>query len=92
MRQCIANRSLCLSLARKWTWNDLLTRNCRWMAHFSTSAASLDTNKTCLPDRANVAIIGGGIIGASVAYHLAKLGVPDVILLERDQLTSGTTW
>lgn len=41
---------------------------------------------------ANVVIIGGGVIGTSVAYHLAKLGVEDVLLLERDQLTSGTTW
>ena len=37
-------------------------------------------------------IIGGGVIGTSVAYHLAKLGWNDVVLLERDQLTSGTTW
>ena len=37
-------------------------------------------------------IIGGGVIGTSVAYHLAKLGWTDVVLLERDQLTSGTTW
>ena len=45
-----------------------------------------------LPDRARVVIIGGGVIGTSVAYHLAKLGWTDVVLLERDQLTSGTTW
>ena len=37
-------------------------------------------------------IIGGGIIGCSVAYHLAKLGVKDVVLLERAKLTSGSTW
>lgn len=37
-------------------------------------------------------IIGGGVIGNSVAYHLGKLGWSDVILLERAQLTSGTTW
>ena len=37
-------------------------------------------------------IIGGGIIGTSVAYHLAHLGWRDVVLVERDQLTSGTTW
>ena len=37
-------------------------------------------------------VIGGGIIGSSVAYHLAKLGVPDVLLLEKHALTSGTTW
>jgi glycine cleavage system T protein len=39
-----------------------------------------------------VVIIGGGVVGCSVAYHLAKLGWTDVILLERKQLTSGTTW
>ena len=44
------------------------------------------------PDRARVVIIGGGVIGCSVAYHLAKLGWDDVVLLERNKLTSGTTW
>ena len=44
------------------------------------------------PDRARVVIIGGGVIGTSIAYHLTKLGWTDVVLLERDQLTSGTTW
>ncbi|MFC4668958.1 FAD-dependent oxidoreductase [Seohaeicola nanhaiensis] len=45
-----------------------------------------------LPDKARVVIIGGGIVGCSVAYHLTKLGWTDVVLLERKQLTSGTTW
>lgn len=45
-----------------------------------------------LPTRADVVIIGGGIIGCSIAYHLAKLGITDVVLLERRQLTCGTTW
>ncbi|MCP3956826.1 MAG: FAD-binding oxidoreductase, partial [bacterium] len=45
-----------------------------------------------IPDSARVVIIGGGIIGCSVAYHLGQLGWNDVVLLERDQLTSGTTW
>src|SRR5436190_4089379 len=45
-----------------------------------------------LPERARVVVIGGGIIGCSVAYHLAHLGWKDVVLLERDRLTSGTTW
>ncbi|MBM4358491.1 MAG: GcvT family protein [Deltaproteobacteria bacterium] len=45
-----------------------------------------------LPTHARVVIIGGGVIGTSVAYHLAHLGVKDVVLLERDKLTSGTTW
>src|SRR2546428_11613231 len=42
--------------------------------------------------QARVVIIGGGIAGCSVAYHLVKLGWRDVVLLERKQLTSGTTW
>src|SRR5262245_29980653 len=45
-----------------------------------------------IPERARVVIVGGGIIGTSVAYHLAHLGWTDVVLLERDRLTSGTTW
>ncbi len=45
-----------------------------------------------LPDKARVVIIGGGVIGCSVAWHLTKLGWTDVVLLERKQLTSGTTW
>src|SRR5271170_1284373 len=45
-----------------------------------------------LPTRARVVIVGGGVIGCSVAYHLAKLGWSDIVLLERKQLTSGTTW
>ena len=45
-----------------------------------------------LPNAARVVIIGGGVIGCSVAYHLTKLGWKDVVLLERKQLTSGTTW
>ncbi|WP_299356912.1 FAD-dependent oxidoreductase [uncultured Shimia sp.] len=45
-----------------------------------------------LPTHAQTVIIGGGSIGCNTAYHLTKLGMTDVIVLERDQLTSGTTW
>ena len=45
-----------------------------------------------LPKSSKVVVIGGGIAGCSVAYHLAKYGWKDTVLLERDQLTSGTTW
>jgi heterotetrameric sarcosine oxidase gamma subunit len=45
-----------------------------------------------VPTHADVVIIGGGIIGCSIAYHLTKLGIRDVVLLERRQLTCGTTW
>jgi glycine/D-amino acid oxidase-like deaminating enzyme/glycine cleavage system aminomethyltransferase T len=47
---------------------------------------------TSTPLHAQVVVIGGGIIGNSVAYHLGKLGVKDVVLLEQSQLTAGTTW
>ena len=47
---------------------------------------------TGIPEYARVVVIGGGIIGCSVAYHLAEMGCREVVLLERDQLTSGTTW
>lgn len=45
-----------------------------------------------LPNQARIVIIGGGAIGTSIAYHLGKLGIGDVVVLERDKLTSGTTW
>ena len=44
------------------------------------------------PNYAKVVVIGGGVAGTSCAYHLAKFGWKDTVLLERDQLTSGTTW
>ena len=45
-----------------------------------------------LPSRARVVVIGGGIVGTSVAYHLAHLGWTDVVLLEQGKLSGGTTW
>ncbi len=48
--------------------------------------------KKKLPTSTKVVIIGGGVVGCSCAYHLAKFGWKDVILVERDKLTSGTTW
>jgi 4-methylaminobutanoate oxidase (formaldehyde-forming) len=50
------------------------------------------TSTTNIPSRKQVVIIGGGVIGCSIAYHLTKLGWKDVVLLERSQLTAGTTW
>lgn len=47
---------------------------------------------TTLPKHAEIVIVGGGIVGCSVAYHLAKMGKTDVLLLEQGKLTSGTTW
>ena len=45
-----------------------------------------------LPSHAEIVIVGGGVVGASIAYHLTKLGKRDVVLLERKRLTCGTTW
>ena len=50
------------------------------------------TGRRALPSRAQVVIVGGGVIGCSIAYHLAHLGWTDVVLLEQHQLTAGTTW
>lgn len=49
-------------------------------------------NAQTLPKHARVVVVGGGIIGTSVAYHLAKMGWNEIVLIERDKLTSGTTW
>ena len=45
-----------------------------------------------LPDRAEVVVVGGGVVGCAVAYHLVRRGITDVLLLEQNQLTAGTTW
>ena len=49
-------------------------------------------SETTIPGAARVVIIGGGVIGCSIAYHLTKLGITNFTLLERRQLTCGTTW
>ena len=49
-------------------------------------------NHEKFPTHASVIVVGGGIMGCSTLYHLAKMGVTDAILLERNKLTSGTTW
>jgi glycine cleavage system aminomethyltransferase T/glycine/D-amino acid oxidase-like deaminating enzyme len=54
--------------------------------------SDVDAVPRTLPTHARVVVVGGGIIGSSVAYHLALMGWKDIVLLERDRLTSGTTW
>ncbi len=51
-----------------------------------------NSNPPTIPAHARVVVVGGGVIGTSVAYHLASMGWKDIVLLERDRLTSGTTW
>ena len=62
------------------------------MSGISNSSQSGNGSGAKLPSHARAVIIGGGVVGCSVAYHLAKLGWKDVVLLERKQLTCGTTW
>src|SRR5215510_16538600 len=58
----------------------------------NTSSAAPDSPDRGLPRRARVVIVGGGVTGCSIAYHLAHLGWTDVVLLEQHRLTAGTTW
>jgi 4-methylaminobutanoate oxidase (formaldehyde-forming) len=51
-----------------------------------------ETSRQSLPDRTEVLVIGGGIVGCSVAYHLTRRGITDVTVLEQGELTGGTTW
>src|SRR2546430_7951429 len=51
-----------------------------------------NSTHTTVPTHARVVVVGGGVIGTSVAYHLALMGWKDIVLLERDRLTCGTTW
>ncbi len=56
------------------------------------TASDPETTGGAVPSRAQVVIVGGGVIGCSIAYHLAHLGRTDVVLLEQHKLTAGTTW
>jgi glycine cleavage system aminomethyltransferase T/glycine/D-amino acid oxidase-like deaminating enzyme len=56
------------------------------------SSKEYTVTKRSLPARAQVVVVGGGVVGASTTYHLAKRGWTDVVLLEQNTLTSGTTW
>ena len=62
------------------------------LADRSLSAFTFITEATGgLPKRASVVAVGGGIVGSSIAFHLAHTGMSDVLLMERNVLTSGTT-
>jgi glycine cleavage system aminomethyltransferase T/glycine/D-amino acid oxidase-like deaminating enzyme len=61
-------------------------------AGLTATAFSSDARGGALPSRAQVVIVGGGILGASVAFHLVRAGVKDVLLLERASVSAGTSW
>ena len=63
-----------------------------WVSVGPRGRSTVTCVTSALPARARIVIIGGGVIGTSIAYHLGLLGCSDVVLLERDRLTSGTTW
>ncbi|XP_071948370.1 sarcosine dehydrogenase, mitochondrial-like [Antedon mediterranea] len=59
---------------------------------YKTLKSETTTAPNSVPAEADVVVIGGGAVGCSTLYHLTKLGVKNVVLIERDQLTAGTTW
>lgn len=63
----------------------------RWHRTFPISSTHLYLSATCLRS-ADAVVIGGGSLGCQTIYHLAKMGMTNVVLLERDRLTAGTTW
>ena len=64
------------------------------MPHFFHSNGQATSGKLSkrLKETAEVVVIGGGCVGTSIAYHLAKAGMKDVVLLEKSELTAGSTW
>jgi glycine cleavage system aminomethyltransferase T/glycine/D-amino acid oxidase-like deaminating enzyme len=76
-----------------WTkWNSPLELETGQNLHTMGTITRTIMTPKALPARADVVIIGGGIVGCSIAYHLAKIGITNTVVLERKQLTSGTTW
>src|SRR5215471_15583754 len=69
-----------------------LTSTTGMQAMTNTSPAAPDSPGRGLPQRARVVVVGGGVTGCSIAYHLAHLGWTDIVLLEQNRLTAGTTW
>ena len=98
---CQRSIKACLSVAGRDAWAKI------HVVFYVTSVTYVPRIETCetppvkmsravahapLPQHASIIVIGGGIMGCSTLYHLAKMGVGDAILLERNKLTSGTTW
>ena len=60
--------------------------------YLSSASASVSPSSKTVPSHARVVVIGGGVVGSSIAYNLSKLGWDDIVVLEQNVLTSGTTW
>ncbi|XP_046549851.1 pyruvate dehydrogenase phosphatase regulatory subunit, mitochondrial-like isoform X1 [Haliotis rubra] len=92
--------SRCYSLTRTWVpipTNRNRSVECCMRQYRGLSSGTLDrrtysTGVSSLPQQARVVVCGGGVVGSSIAYHLAERGVTDVVLLEQGSLTCGTTW
>ena len=62
------------------------------MTKMADTLGTPTASKKKVPDRTQVLVIGGGVVGASVAYHLTRRGITDVTIIEQGALTGGTTW
>ena len=59
---------------------------------FYRQYSATKSDKDAVPQSADAVIVGGGVIGCAALYHLAKMGMTNVVLIEKAQLTAGTTW
>lgn len=71
---------------------DLLPANESSLLKTLSSRQEIPPSPSEWKDKAETVIIGGGCVGVSLAYHLAKAGMKDVVLLEKSELTAGSTW
>ncbi|XP_059494222.1 sarcosine dehydrogenase, mitochondrial isoform X2 [Stegostoma tigrinum] len=86
------SKSLLRYLSTSAPWGTTAERNVPSSKFLKQDTSASSTSTKPLPKHADVVIMGGGSLGCHTLYHLAKMGIADVVLLERDQLTSGTTW
>ncbi|XP_048469382.1 LOW QUALITY PROTEIN: sarcosine dehydrogenase, mitochondrial-like [Rhincodon typus] len=91
-RRIFLSKSLLRYLSTSTPWGITAERNVPSSKFLKQDTSASSTPTKPLPKHADVVIMGGGSLGCHTLYHLAKMGITNVVLLERDQLTSGTTW